>query len=68
MECKKIFFKCLVDIDSDTTEQYKNPLPKTMDKLSPQLIKIHEVLIDLSRKDNRGSKGLVGEVGGDRSV
>ena len=56
MECKKICFKCLVDLDPDATEQYKNPLPKAMDKLSPQLIKIHEVLIDLSRKDNRGPK------------
>ena len=42
MNCKQVFLKCLLDIDPGAIEQYKNPLPKTLDKLSPYLIKIHE--------------------------
>ena len=52
--CKKIFFNGLVSIDPNAIEQYKNPLPKTLDKLSPHLVKIHDTLIALSKKDNRG--------------
>jgi hypothetical protein len=52
--CKKIFFNCLVSIDPNATEQFKTPLPKTLDKLSPHLVKIHDTLIALSKKDNRG--------------
>ena len=59
MSCKQVFLKCLLDIDPGAEEQYKNPLPKTLDKLSPYLIKIHETLIDLSKKDNRGPDGVI---------
>jgi hypothetical protein len=59
MNCKKIFLKCLLDLDPDTEEQYKNPLPKGLDTLSPYLIKIHDILMNLSKKDNRGPKGNV---------
>ena len=59
MNCKKLFLKCLRDIDPHAVEQYKNPLPKTLDKLSSCLIKIHDTLINHSKKDNRGPNGII---------
>ena len=59
MNCKKLFLKCLLDIYPNAVEQYKNPLPKTLDKLSSCLIKIHDTLINHSKKDNRGPNGII---------